>query len=268
MGQPDLVSKVCETYRAQRAMGGEAVEHPLATLVRAPEYPDVHDSNHASGVRATTPEEIDEIFAACDAFFPAAVRHRKFFVDVETPQLFVARLAHDSYTCDSVVQLVLEGDLLATPPEADIREAVCDEDWQAVSLLTRLDHLDEAVREKREPLPKNVTTGLVAARRGMSSDMRMWIIRNDLEDCGYFASWPGRNGVGMVEWLFTAPQQRRRGFATALLAHAVRDARERGAGAVLIGASAAGDGVPRRMYEALGFRPVCLTHEFTRQVKG
>ncbi|MCH7709883.1 MAG: GNAT family N-acetyltransferase, partial [Myxococcales bacterium] len=92
-------------------------------------------------------------------------------------------------------------------------------------------------------------------------------IRNGAEDWGYFASGPGRNGVGMVEWLFTAPQQRRRGFATALVAHAVRDARARGAGAVLIGASAAGDGVPRRMYEALGFRPVCLTHEFTRQVK-
>lgn len=268
MGQLELVAKVCETYRAQRAMGGEAVEHPLATLVRAPEHPDVYDSNHASGVRATTPKEIDEIFAACDAFFPAAIRHRKFFADIETPQPFVARLAQDGYTCESVVQLVLEGDLRATPPDAEIREAVSDDDWQAVSLLTRLDHLDGAVREKREPFSKDVTLGLVAARRGMSSDMRMWIIRNDAEDCGYFASWPGRNGVGMVEWLFMVPQQRRRGFATALVAHAVRDARARGAGAVLIGASAAGDGVPRRMYEALGFRPVCLTHEFTRQVKG
>ena len=98
----------------------------------------------------------------------------------------------------------------------------------------------------------------------MSSDVKMWIIRCDGEDCGYFASWPGRNGVGMVEWLFTAPQQRRRGFATALVAHAVGDARERGASAVLIGARAAGDGVPRRMYEALRFRPVCLTQAFTR----
>ncbi len=268
MGQPELVSKVCETYRAQRAMGGEAVEHPLATLVRMPEHPDVYDSNHASGVRATTPEEIDEVFAACDAFFPAVVRHRKFFADVETPQIFVVRLAHDGYRCESVVQLVLEGDLLVTPPEAEIREAVSDDDWRAVSLLTRLDHLDEAVREKRDPLSKHVTAGLVAARRGMSSDMKMWIIRSDGEDCGYFASWPGRNGVGMVEWLFTAPQQRRRGFATALVAHAVGDARERGASAVLIGARAAGDGVPRRMYEALGFRPVCLTQEFTRQLTG
>ena len=77
MGQPELVSKVCETYRAQLAMGGEAVEHRLATLVRAPGHPDVYDSNHVSGVRATTPEEIDEIFAACDAFFPAAVRYRQ-----------------------------------------------------------------------------------------------------------------------------------------------------------------------------------------------
>jgi GNAT superfamily N-acetyltransferase len=263
MQASDLVSRVCETYRTQRARGGESVDRPLATLVRAPEHPDVWDANHASAIRASAPEEIEALFAECDRFLPETVRYRKLFVDVETPPPFVARLLQDGVAPAWTVQLVLEGDLDASPRPAEIREAVTDEDWEAVALLTRLDHLDEAARERREPLSETVTAGLVATRRRMAPDQRAWIVRNAGEDAGTVYSWPGRNGVGMVEYLFTSPRHRRQGLATALVGHAVRDARERGAGPVLIGASAAGDGVPRRMYEDLGFRPVCATAEFT-----
>ncbi len=262
MGHHDLLAKVCETYRAQRAMGGEAVEHPLACLVRCPEHPLIYDANHVGGIRAQTAQEIAELFDACDGFFPAQVQHRKFFVDVYTPQPFVAHLTCEGYGLTTSLQLVLEGDLRANPPEIEIEEATCAEGWLRVAALLRLDHLDEALRDRRDPFPEEVTAGLVAVRQSMSPEMRMWIARSDASDCGFFASWPGRNGVGMVEWLFIKPERRRRGIATALIAHAVADARDRGAGPVLIGASAVGDGVPRRMYAALGFEPICVTHEF------
>ncbi len=80
------------------------------------------------------------------------------------------------------------------------------------------------------------------------------------------ASWPGVEQMGMVEWLFTRKKHRRRGVATALIAHAVADARAQGAREVLIGASAGADAVPRQLYASLGFRPVCVTEEYLRFV--
>ena len=104
---------------------------------------------------------------------------------------------------------------------------------------------------------------MVAARRDMS-EMRMWIAKVDGADCGFFMSWPGIEGLGMVEYLFTSPRFRRRGIATALIARAVEDARERGAGPILIGAVSEGERVAARLYAALGFRPVCVTVGYAR----
>ena len=65
-----------------------------------------------------------------------------------------------------------------------------------------------------------------------------------------------------MEDLFTVPAFRRRGVATALIAHAVGDARDRGAGPVLIGADP--DDSPKHMYAAMGFRPLCVLRSYTR----
>lgn len=69
-------------------------------------------------------------------------------------------------------------------------------------------------------------------------------------------------GVGKVEDLFTAPAFRHRGIATALIAHAVDDARQRGAGPVLIGADA--NDTPKAMYSAMGFRPLLMYRSFVK----
>ncbi len=92
----------------------------------------------------------------------------------------------------------------------------------------------------------------------------MWLARERGEDCGFLASWPGVEQMGMLEWLFTRVEHRRRGGATALIAYAVTDARARGARDVLIGASAGADAVPRSLHASLGFRPVCVTAEYSR----
>ena len=72
--------------------------------------------------------------------------------------------------------------------------------------------------------------------------------------------------MGKVEDLFTAPAFRRRGIATALIAHAVPDARARGAGPVLIGADPTD--TPKAMYAAMGFAPVCAIRSFTKRLGG
>jgi GNAT superfamily N-acetyltransferase len=267
---PDPVAGVCRTYRAQRVMGGRCEEHELFTLVCAPDRPDVWDANFACDVRATTPEEIGAVVDALEARVPDAVRVRRFFCDPLTPQPFAAALCVRGFERESTVQLVLEDELRPRPgtrsPAVEVRRVESDADWAAVAELTALDMTESLAKKGHGPPEASFLRQFVGMRRAMSDAMHMWLAHHDGQDCGFVASWSGVDGLGMVEWLFCHPAQRRRGIASALLAHGVADARRRGAGSVLIGASAGSDAVPRRLYASLGFRPVCLTDEYTRFV--
>jgi GNAT superfamily N-acetyltransferase len=260
------VRRACATYRSQRVMGGSRVEHPLATIVCSPDRPDVWDANHGSGVTAVAPDEIEAVLRALDSAMPTGTGVRKFFCDPFTPPPFVARLALDGFAREGTVQLVLEGELSARPREPAIRLAESDDDWRAVADLTAENMAEDAARQGREAPGAGFLRQMVGLRRELSADLSMWLARDAGEDCGFFASWPGIEGMGMVEWLFVRQRWRRRGVATALIAHAVADARARGAGPVLIGASAGPDALPRRLYASLGFRPVCVTEEYQRFV--
>jgi GNAT superfamily N-acetyltransferase len=133
-----------------------------------------------------------------------------------------------------------------------------DDDWAVVRRLTRLDD-EERSRRRHHPLwDEDVTTEMVATKRAKAPDLRFWLARADGVDCAFLSSWPGANGVGKVEDLFTHPEFRHRGIATALISHCVRDARARGAGPVLIGALL--NDTPMLMYVAMGFRPFCVAH--------
>ena len=92
--------------------------------------------------------------------------------------------------------------------------------------------------------------------------VRSWLVWLDGGARAYLSSWPGENGVGMVEDLYTEQAYRHRGLATALLAHCVADARARGAGPVVIGADV--NDTPKRMYAALGFRPLFVSRSYLR----
>jgi GNAT superfamily N-acetyltransferase len=68
------------------------------------------------------------------------------------------------------------------------------------------------------------------------------------------------HGMGIVEDLFTLPEYRKRGLATALIANAIAYARARGMGPMLIGAYA--DEPAKALYAARGFQPQCLTRQY------
>lgn len=59
---------------------------------------------------------------------------------------------------------------------------------------------------------------------------------------------------------------RPRGVATALIHRAVADCRARGAGPVLIVADV--DDTPKRMYAALGFRPLAVEQKYLLRLAG
>ena len=62
--------------------------------------------------------------------------------------------------------------------------------------------------------------------------------------------------------LYTHPSYRHQGLATALIHHCVADCRERGAGPVALEADSTD--TPKRMYAAMGFRPLAVTREYLK----
>ncbi len=261
MSGPELLDRACATLTGYFELGNRVLGAPGARFVRNPQYPLIYDANHVCAARAATPQELDELLRAVEVEF-AELGHRQFKCDPHTPAALEARLVLEDYVASSEVQLLLEGELQADPREVEVRPCDSDRDWETLERLTRADHEEEARKFGHAVYSREVTAQMVAVRRGKCPPLRFWIARADDRDCAFFSSWPGTNGVGKVEDLFTLPEFRGRGVGTALIAHAVRDARERGAGPVLIGALT--DDTPKQMYAGLGFRPLCVLREYLK----
>ncbi|MBA2624814.1 MAG: GNAT family N-acetyltransferase [Acidimicrobiia bacterium] len=241
----------------------EEVEGGLARFVGNPSFPGIYDANHGSAVHAATPEEIERLLAAAGGRF-AGLGHLAFKLDPGTPTTFEARLVLDGWSLEPELQLLLKGDLRARRVgDVDIRPVESDDDWRSLLRLTRLDHEEEARKDGRAAWPLGITEQMVGTKRAKAPAVRFFLASIEAEDCGFFSAWPGPQGlgVGKVEDLFTAPERRHRGVATALIAHAVADARARGAESVLIGADP--HDTPKRMYAAMGFRPCCVLRTAT-----
>jgi len=257
----DIVEKVSAAYAWQRALGHEIVQDSFCCIVRDPAHPDVWDANHVSGIRAHTTAEIDQVFRRADEAF-AHCRHRLFVVDPFTPPTFVARLALDDYQeLTPTIQLVLEGPLQANSRDFDFRPVTTEADWQSLSALVRHDHT-EGGRTQGITISEEVTRGVVASYRKKWPAYQFFLAREERVDCAYGAGVLCANGMGMVEDLFTLPDFRKRGIATALIACAVSHVRKQGAEHILIGALATEP--PKRLYAALGFLPVCVTREYIK----
>ena len=260
MGDEELLRGVYATLEGYYELGCEVIDDPLARFVRNRAAPRIYDVNFAHSVRASTELQIGTVLERADEVF-AGLTHRVFHIDAWTPAAFEASLVLRGFEFEDEIQLLSEGhelDLSGDPPAVDVRLVESDEDWAVVRRLTRLDHEEQAGRGAHPLWDEEVTTEMVATKRAKAPDLRFWLAGADGVDCAFLSSWPGVNGIGKVEDLFTHPDFRHRGIATALIVHGVGDARERGAGPVLIGALP--DDTPMRMYAAMGFRPFCVTH--------
>lgn len=266
MPDGELLARVYETLEGYYDLGCEVRDEPLARFVRNLDAPRIYDVNFAAFVRADTKAETASVLERADELFEG-MPHRVFHIDPWTPPAFEAQLMLDGFEFEDELQLLLEGDLdpVLDPPAIDIRLVESDEDWSVVRRLARLDHEEQARRDVHPLWDEDVTSQMVATKRAKAPDLRFWLARADETACAFLSSWPGANGVGKVEDLFTHPDFRHRGIASALIVHCIRDVRERGAGPVLIGALP--NDTPMRMYAAMGFRPFCVTHR-GRKVSG
>jgi ribosomal protein S18 acetylase RimI-like enzyme len=258
----ETLARLTHAYTGYYALGHEQIEHELCRAIRNDAAPSIYDANHLQRVRARTQEELDAVFGFLEQTLGAR-RHREVLVDPGTPERLVARLALDGYEPEPTVQLLLAGPLAGPAPTAlDVRPAESEEDWRAVRALLRLDHEETCERRGRPVYDERVTDQMAFCMRGRSPASRHWLVREGTRDVAFFASWPGEDGIGVVEDLFTHPDCRGRGIARALIHHAVADARARGAEQVLIGADPSD--WPKKFYAALGFEAKCVTWAWLR----
>jgi GNAT superfamily N-acetyltransferase len=256
--------RACAVVRELAMLPLEHVEHPLVTLVRDAEKLDVWDANHACHVRASTEAEIDEVFGFVDRELPAGVRYRDFRCDPETSPAFVTRLRSEGFEPTTTLQMRLDGPIARATPTLSLRLAETDADWASLDAMGEAHRQEEALRERRAPYARSVSRGLTALKRASAPPVRLFIAEVDGRDRGHVGAWGGAEGVGVVEWVYVAPEVRRGGIASALVGHAVADARAQGAETILIGPVMGDYEVPQRCYAALGFRPWFVTERFVR----
>lgn len=261
----DLALRAVAVDEAFMALGNECFEADGATFIRAPDWPDIWDANHAAHVTASTPEEIERLLARTEREF-AGHRHRRFHLDFTAPPEFEARLALEGYERSDSLLLALEDELTGDPPEYEVRAVESEDDWSAYSILHDLDW-----REYKGRMPhvdgydEGTARQTMLHRRAKCPPVRCWLAWLDGEPRAYLSSWGGTEGMGMLEDLFCQPEYRRRGLATALVHRCVAEARKDGAGPVMIPADPSD--TPKNMYAALGFRPAATKRNYMKPMK-
>ncbi len=264
-GDANLLRRTLETLDGYQQLGNEVFSGDGATFCRNRAYPRKHDANYVSRIEAETPEEIERLLARVEAEY-AGFGHRRLDVDPLTPPAFAARLVIDGWRRDDGIQLLLEGELLLTARAADteIRLVETEEAWGERDRLSALDWAENCQRTGR-PHDTSVLVDFTASTRAKAPDARHWLAYAGGQAVGYFSSWPGKNGIGQVEDLFTESAYRHRGIATALIAHCVADARARGAREVVITADPTD--TPMVLYAAMGFRPLMTGQSYMRRLE-
>jgi GNAT superfamily N-acetyltransferase len=270
MDRRDLLRRACETNFAYLALGNERFEAHGASFIINREIPRRHDANCVGLIRSESFEELEALLGRAEAEFSDR-RHRAWGVDALAPAQVAARLAlEDGYRTHDYLVHVLEGELQVAqrlggghPREIETREVLSDADWQAYRELDAL-WWDESSTGTFGAYNAAVHDEFMTYRKIKAPQARGWFACVNGVPRAFFSSWPGENGVGIIEDLYCHPEFRHRGLATALIVRAVADCRERGAGPVIINSKP--EDSPKRMYAAMGFRPLFVHRGYTKRL--
>jgi GNAT superfamily N-acetyltransferase len=266
----DLLTRACETNFAYLALGNERFEAHGASFVVNPKTPHRHDANCVGLVRGEADAELETLLAHAEGVF-AACGHRAWGIDGLTPPGVAARLAlEQGYKTNDVLVHVLEDDLrIATrlganqPDAIEIREVLSEDDWEAYRELDAMWWVETSTGYFG-PYDPALHDEFMTYRRLKAPQTRGWFACVGGVPRAFFNSWPGENGIGIIEDLYCHPEYRHRGLATALITRAVADCRERGAGPVIINSDP--NETPKQMYAAMGFRPLFVHRNYTKRL--
>lgn len=258
-GSVDFLQALAEAHDWCEALGHASVQARHCRLVSDPAYPLVWSANHASGVRAATPDAIEETLADIQAAFP---RSPCWVVDSDafTPAPFLARLALDGWQEQPAVILMSLDEAVAAAevPGLEIVPVRANAARDELRRLHRRD-LEEGGRTGA-PLSDEVIDGLFEGLQSKAAAGRVLLGRIDGRACAYAMALPAPGGFGFIDDVFTAPEFRRRGVAAAMVAACVAYLRDEGARTSFLTALASAP--PKRIYARLGFRPRMLARRW------
>jgi ribosomal protein S18 acetylase RimI-like enzyme len=261
-GAHGLAERALNVNAGNLALGHEVFQADGATFVRNHAFPRIYDANHVGNITAATQPEIDTLLERIEREYDS-IGHRALGVDSRTPPSLAARLALDGYERRDSLVLLLEGELTVKPRDCDIRPVESEMDWKAYAELHAIDWRENMERHK-EPVDASVQDQMWRSHRAKQPPVQHFLAYAGDRPVAFFNSWAGTDGIGQVENLFTHPDFRHRGLATALIHHCVADARRKGAGPIVIVADPTD--TPKHMYAAMGFRPVAIYYHYLKRL--
>ncbi len=260
-GSPAFLRALAEAQDWCEALGNASAEGRHCRLVTGPEHPELWSANHASAVRAGGAQEIDETLEDIEAAFTHSP-YRVVDADPFTPPAFLARLALDGWQEQhAVILMALQAPLApVAAPAVGIDAVQTDADWTELRSLHELD-LAEGVRTGGAH-PAEIAEGLYQAMRRKAAAGRIFLARHAGRASAYAMAVPAPAGFGVIDDVFTAPDLRRRGVASALLAHCVDWLRQQGCSTAFLTARASDR--PKALYARLGFTPEMLVRRWVK----
>jgi len=226
----------------------------FGTALLSPSIPRVYDANYCRLEEAggMPPEELaDAATSTCEA---AGLGHVSIVVFDEGE---AARIR------DGLLQLGFEAVrhvsmLLARPPKPSSAHV-----FQAS--LEQVEAVEGQIRADEDPDPPELTAALQEMNRRISATTpARWFATGGPDTAIAARAWLLElEGVAQVEDVATAPAQRGRGLARAIVSAAVRAAMDSGAELVFVVADA--DETTPELYLKLGFEPVGVTTRFVRK---
>ena len=260
-GSAAFLQALAEAHDWCEALGHASAQARHCRLVSDLAHPEVWSANHASGVRAATPQAIEETLADIEAAFA----HAPCWVvdsDAFTPAPFLARLALDGWQEQPAVILMSldAATAAAAVPNLEIGPVRAEADRDELRRLHRRD-LEEGERTGG-PRSEVVIQGLFEGLQSKAAAGRVLLGRIDGHPCAYAMAVPAPGGFGFIDDVFTAPEFRRRGVAAAMVAACVSHLRGEGIQTSFLTALASAP--PKRIYARLGFRPQMLARRWLR----
>lgn len=258
----DLVDRAIDGFPSYA--GEERFEAEGAVFVRDRSIPDRYYANRVEQVTASTPEEIARLSRCVEVEFKG-FRHRSFYVDRDTPTEFEAWLLMEGYQRSDSLVMVLTDELRGAPKPHEIRLVETDADWQAYyDLIVTADReSDSRAPQVGDGRASDARDQRIAMLQSVSPPVRYWLAYAEGAPRAFFSSWISSDGIAVLDFLYTHPDYRRRGLASALIHHCVADCRARGAGPVALETDPSDD-IPKLMYAAMGFRPLSVSYEYLK----
>jgi ribosomal protein S18 acetylase RimI-like enzyme len=247
---PDELARIHRFEREVEMAGTKNVPSPLGFGVLTPELPLRHDSNYFFLERAA---DLHEVVAEADRIFGGAGYDHRVIVTFDDELGERLRPQFEALEWRTMRHIFMAQ---RRPPEKTADLSVVKEVDEAALRPGRTREILAQPWGRPEVAEQILDSKLLIGRRAQT---RFFAIEAD----GEIVAWTDlyvANGVAQAEDVATVAEHRGKGYATAVVLHAVEEGRRAGADLVFLVAD--GEDWPKVLYQRLGFDEVGRLHKF------